>query len=154
MIENSYLTHSFQVSYYLSHFHGHNIHLFPSKCLILSLSYSFTHFPLSVTYPLILFHPSRYVQSPFKSILLSLCYTHSHKHSQSYSPTGNSVTIFGEILPLWQNVKSLWAIFKVIFKYVCGKFCNLVWKCFYAIGQVNIVTNGQIVKNNLAIWSH
>ena len=44
--------------------------------------------------------------------------------------------------------------FKVLFKYVCGKFCNLVWKCFYAIGQVNIVTNGQIVKNNLAIWSH
>ena len=34
----------------------------------------------------------------------------------------NSVTRFGEILPLWQGVKSVWAFFKV--NLVFGKILN------------------------------
>ena len=30
---------------------------------------------------------------------------------------------------------------------------NLLWKCFYAIGLIFIVTNGQLRKMNAAIWS-
>ena len=53
-----------------------------------------------------------------------------------------SVTKFGEISPLWQNSASLWAIFK-----------PTLANC-YAIGQVSVVINGPILKNNLTIWSH
>ena len=63
----------------------------------------------------------------------------------------HSVARFGEILPLWQNFKSLWAIFVMV----------SIWQTFvpalgniYATGQIFIVVNGQRLKNNLAIWSH
>ena len=31
---------------------------------------------------------------------------------------------------------------------------NLLWIKFYVIGQILIVVNRKILKNNLAIWSH
>ena len=63
------------------------------------------------------------------------------------------VTRFGEISPLWHNVKKLWPFWK-------SSFC--IWKdleltlanfiCFGAIFQFCKCTN--IKKNNRAIWSH
>ena len=46
-----------------------------------------------------------------------------------------SVTRLGEISPLWQKFTSLWQI------------CDI-------IGLIFIIANGQILKNNLTIWSH
>ena len=37
---------------------------------------------------------------------------------------------------------------------VLGTNLNPLWSTFYAIGQIFIVTNGLIITNNLAIWSH
>ena len=31
---------------------------------------------------------------------------------------------------------------------------NLLWQIFYALGQINMPINGQLLKNSLAIWSH
>ena len=60
-----------------------------------------------------------------------------------------SANRFGEMSsPLWPNYETL------------GKFWEFVaylakfWTCFFAIGQIAIVTKAQIFKNYLAIWSH
>ena len=53
---------------------------------------------------------------------------------------------FGKKLEVYGN------IFKVNFIFV--QVLNPFWNNFYALGQVFIVVNGQILKNNLAIWSH
>ena len=37
---------------------------------------------------------------------------------------------------------------------VFGKIVNLLWQIFYSFGQFFIVQYGQILKNNIAIWSH
>ena len=47
-----------------------------------------------------------------------------------------SVTRFGEISPLWQNYKSLWAIFWMAYL-VFGKPLYQLWH-FYAMGQIAI----------------
>ena len=57
---------------------------------------------------------------------------------------GISVTRFGEILPLWQNFKSLWLFFE-------GLFCiwqtlEPNWANVFEIGQILIVVNGPILK--------
>ena len=36
----------------------------------------------------------------------------------------------------------------------CGKILNLIWRNFYVFGRPFNAINGQIRKNNLAIWSH
>ena len=54
----------------------------------------------------------------------------------------NSVTRFGEISPLWQNLLSLCQYFECIFSN-CLKFVN--FECH---------VNGPILENNLAFWSH
>ena len=52
---------------------------------------------------------------------------------------GKILKVFGQFLkswfPSWQNVEP-------------------IWQRFYAFGQSYIVTNGQILNNNPAIWSH
>jgi len=63
-----------------------------------------------------------------------------------------SVTRFGEISPLCQNFKSLWAIFWMSYL-VFGKLLSRLWH-FYATGQIFIVVNGQRLHSNKAIWSH
>ena len=74
----------------------------------------------------------------------------------------SSVTRFGEISPLWQqkfkslailtSLFSLWQFLQV--SLVFGKILNLLWQSLKAIGQFFIVVNSQILKNDLAIWSH
>ena len=64
----------------------------------------------------------------------------------------NSVTRFGEILQLWQNCKSVWAIFGMAYL-VFGKLLHQLWH-FYAKLQIFIVVNGQRLNSNIAICSH
>ena len=61
------------------------------------------------------------------------------------------VTRFGEISPLWQNFKSLWAIFLMVHLLFC-KILVQLWH-FYAIGQIVIVVNGQRLNSYIATWS-
>ena len=63
------------------------------------------------------------------------------------------------VWPFWRNSTTL-AKFKIVFGnfsgliyLVFGKVCNTVM-AKTAIGQFFIVLNGQILKNNIAIWSH
>ena len=64
-----------------------------------------------------------------------------------------SVTRFGEISPLWQNFTILWQISDSLFC-IWQSLLSLLWKIWYIIGLILIVANGQILKNNLTIWSH
>ena len=63
----------------------------------------------------------------------------------------NSVTRFDEISTLWQ--KKVFGEFFWIAYLVFGKLLYQLWN-FYATGQIFIVVNGQILKKNMAIWSH
>ena len=64
----------------------------------------------------------------------------------------NSVTRFVEILPLWQNFKSLWGTFWMGYL-AFGKLLYQLWN-FYATGQIVIVVNSQRLNTNSVIWSH
>ena len=60
-----------------------------------------------------------------------------------------SVTRFDDISPLWQdrtNFLKVYLVFGILF--------NQLWQILNAMGQIFIDVNGQIFKNNLAIWSH
>ena len=59
-----------------------------------------------------------------------------------------SVTIFGEISPLWKFL----AIFSGLFH--IWKVLKSLWHDFDVFGQFFSVVKGQILKKNLAIWSH
>ena len=54
---------------------------------------------------------------------------------------------FGEIL-------SILDYFLRVYFLIFGKMLNLLWQICMTIGQNFIVSNGQIFKNKLAIWSH
>ena len=64
-----------------------------------------------------------------------------------------SVTRFGEISPLWKQFTSRLGIFWRFISYLAkirayfGNFLTL-------LGLIFIIANGQILKNNLTIWSH
>ena len=62
------------------------------------------------------------------------------------------MTRFGEITPFWQNLQSLGQFCKGLFYYFT--ILDRLWQILYAIGQVFIDVNGQMLKKNLAIWSH
>ena len=62
------------------------------------------------------------------------------------------MTRFGDISQFWPNLKSLGQFLRVYL--LLGKNLDQLWQILYAIGQVFIDVNGQILKNNLAIWSH
>ena len=53
-----------------------------------------------------------------------------------------------------QSVRPDWAKFRHFFEGLCGKFSNTLFQILYAIGQILFVLNGQILKTNLAKWSH
>ena len=63
---------------------------------------------------------------------------------------------FGEILPLWQKwQKSLQVFGKFLMVYfLFGKMLSLLLQIYTIIELIFIVANGQILKNNLAFWSH
>ena len=52
---------------------------------------------------------------------------------------GNSVQVFGNFLTVY---------------FLFGKMLSLLWQTCDIIGLICIVGNGQILKNNLTIWSH
>ena len=62
------------------------------------------------------------------------------------------MTRFVEILPLWQNFKSLWGTFWMGYL-AFGKLLYQLWN-FYATGQIVIVVNSQRLNTNSVIWSH
>ena len=88
--------------------------------------------------------------SPFNKLcsdIVCLLVSYGNTHLLQLQPQ-SSVTIFGEISPLWHNFKSLEQIFE-------GLFC--IWQDFYptlakshALGQVFIAADGQILK----LFSH
>ena len=61
---------------------------------------------------------------------------------------------------IWQSYASLaeslqyWAIFFGGGYLLFGKILELLWQILYPIGQISVQVNGQMLKNNLAIWSH
>ena len=63
-----------------------------------------------------------------------------------------SVTRFDKISPIWQKLEIFGTIFK--FYLIFDNALNPLWHNFFVIGQFFIVENGQILKNNLTIWSH
>ena len=57
----------------------------------------------------------------------------------AWSQWPDSLTRFGEVWPLCQNILRLWQFCMVFL--VFGKILNLLWKKFHAIGQIFIVVN-------------
>ena len=64
-----------------------------------------------------------------------------------FLPLLGSVTRFGEISPLWHNLKVLGKFLKVYF--VFCKFLILLWQKCYTIGQVFMVPESYILKISL-----
>ena len=62
------------------------------------------------------------------------------------------MTSFGKISPIWQNLTSLWQFFNSLFLFF--KMMGLLWQIWNILWIIFIVANGQILKNNLTIWSH
>ena len=81
---------------------------------------------------------SNHRQNVFKNSISELVYAFIEGRK-----VGSSVTRFGEISPLWQNVIGIWQKFKPILA---------IFKI--DIGQMFTVVKGQILKNDRAIWSH
>ena len=66
-----------------------------------------------------------------------------------------SVTRFGKVSPLYRNIKKFGHFERV--ELVFGKVWPILYAIgpiLYAIGPIRTVENGNILKNNLAIWSH
>ena len=61
----------------------------------------------------------------------------------------SSVTRFGEISPLWQKVYKSLAIFWQFISYL-----SILRQVYDIIGLIFLVANGQLLRNNLTIWSH
>ena len=60
---------------------------------------------------------------------------------------------------IWRNFTTLAKKLQVFGKFLtvyflCGKMLCLLWQICAIIGLIFIVTNGQILKSNLTIWSH
>ena len=52
---------------------------------------------------------------------------------------------------IWQNFATgkFWTVY-----FLFGKILSLLWQICDILGLIFIVANGQILKNNLIIWSH
>ena len=55
------------------------------------------------------------------------------------SPLGKSLEVFGKFLTVY---------------FLFGKMLSLLWQTCDIIGQIFVVANSQMLKNNLIIWSH
>ena len=59
---------------------------------------------------------------------------------------------------IWQNFATsakvyVFGKFSTVY-FICGKILSLIWQICDIIGLICILANGQILKNNLTIWSH
>ena len=88
----------------------------------------------------------------FLNVTLSLINWILVQTHSSILPYWACVTRFGKISPIGQNFSSLAKFLTVHFPF--GKMLSLLWQICDIIGLVFIFANGQILKNNLAIWSH
>ena len=62
----------------------------------------------------------------------------------------NAFNIVGKLLTsVTAQCGQIWRIFNVL-----ANFLGFIWQNLYAIGQIFVDENGQMLKNNLAIWSH
>ena len=96
------------------------------------------------------------------NLSLSLCEMISIKNVIRKEKFAKKVALLCAQSPVWpdlpkcchffKNLHIFGNIFTVYFIFV--KVLNPLWHNFYAFGQFFIVVNGQILKNNLAIWSH
>ena len=55
---------------------------------------------------------------------------------------------------IWRNFATLAKLYKSLAYFLFGKMLNLLWQICDIIGLIFIVAHGQILKNNIAIWSH
>ena len=60
---------------------------------------------------------------------------------------------------IWQNFARFGRIFKVLGNFggnylLFGKILELLWQVLRNTGRIYVHVNGQMLKNNLAIWSH
>ena len=65
---------------------------------------------------------------------------------ESVWPDSAKLCQFSTNLEIFGNKRKVYFIF--------GKVVNSPWDFLYAFGQNFIIINGQILKNNIAIWSH
>ena len=59
------------------------------------------------------------------------------------------MTRFGKIWPIWQKFKVFGNF--LTFYFLFDKIMSIPWKI---VGLIFIIANGQILKNNVTIWSH
>ena len=102
-----------------------------------------------------------HLRSDFKQIHVTLYQSWSRILTQSFSITLQAYVVwpdlanfrhFGKISPFWQNLQSLgifWGSIWYLAKFLAyfGIFCIL-------LGKFSLMSLGQMLKNNLAIWSH
>ena len=62
------------------------------------------------------------------------------------------VTRFSEISRLMQKIIQEFGKFLTVY-FLFGKMLSLIWQFWYIIGLIFIIANGQLLKNNLTIWS-
>ena len=62
------------------------------------------------------------------------------------------MTRFGKVSTLWQTPQSLGKFIEGLF--TSWQKLDLLWQILYAIGQIFVDVNGQMLENNLAVWSH
>ena len=73
-------------------------------------------------------------------------FIHSCSSSSSNVTRFGKIRHFGESLQIFGQFLTVYLLF--------GKMLNLLWQICDIIGLIFIVGNGQILKNNLTIWSH
>ena len=64
----------------------------------------------------------------------------------------DSLTRFAKISPLCQKIHVFGKFLTVYFLF--RKMLSLLLQIWYIFGRIFIVADGQILKNNLTIWSH
>ena len=64
-----------------------------------------------------------------------------------------SVTRFGEMVSYFGENLHVFGKFLTVY-FLPGRMVSLLWLICYIVGLIFIVANGQILKNNLIIWSH
>ena len=61
---------------------------------------------------------------------------------------------FSSVWPDLAKFRHFCKILNVLVYLLFGKILDLLWETLYPIGQIFVDVNGQMLKNNLVIWSH